>query len=463
MTRAAVYTRYSKVLDPADTLGIDRQEEDNRTEAGRRGWSVAQVYADNDISASTGKPRPAYQRMLDDISDGLIDAVIVWDLDRLHRRPIELERFLELADRHQLKLASVGGEVDLSTPQGVMVARIKAAVARHEIDQMRRRLLRKMDQLAASGHFHGGRRPFGYQADGITVIDAEATIIQECAARLLSGESFNELVRDLNRRQIPTTSGAAWTRASVKSMLTAPRVAGLRQHRGEIIGEAAWPAILDRATWGAVGALLRDPARRQPGHVAGRRHLLSGIARCSECEGPLHVLHRSGGRSPAYACRRGCGKVRVAAYQLEDFIEQLLFARLAERKIGPLQGDDDRALVAQIAQAEAHQAWLAVELGCNPHIRPEARLQVLAEAGRHLDELEARQAKQRRQSALAGMDPASVPDLWRSDQLTLSRKRLIVRDAIGPITIKPATRRGGHRLDPDRVDVADPDELGVSA
>ncbi len=83
----------------------------------------------------------------------------------------------------------------------------------------------------------------------------------------------------------------------------------------------------------------------------------------------------------------------------------------------------------------------------------------LAEAGAHLDELYARQAKQRRQSALAGMDPTKVPDLWRSDQLTLSRKRLILRDAIGPITVKPATRRGAHLLDVDRVDVPDPEQL----
>lgn len=461
MTRAAVYTRYSKVLDPADTLGVDRQEQDDRAESERRGWSVAAVYTDNDVSASSGKPRPAYDRMLADIQDGLLDAVVVWDLDRLHRRPIELERFLEIADRHQLQLASVGGDVDLSTPQGVMIARIKAAVARHEIDQMRRRLKRKMDQLAATGQFHGGRRPYGYTPDGMTVIPAEVAIIQECAARLLAGESFNEVVRDLNQRGVKTTSGVPWTRASVKTMLLSPRVAGLRQHRGEVIGDAAWPAILDRATWEAVRALLRDPARRQPGHVAGRRHLLSGIARCSACGGPMSVVHRPG-RSLAYACRKGgCGKVRVAVPLLDEFIERLLFARLAERQIGPLTTGEDRSVATQIAQAEAHQAMLAVELGRNPAIRPEARVAALAEAGAHLDELYARQARQRRQSALAGMDPAEVPHLWRSDQLTLSRKRLILRDAIGPITVKPATRRGAHLLDVDRVDVPPAERLAA--
>jgi Resolvase, N terminal domain len=90
---------------------------------------VVGVYTDNDVSASKGKARPAYRRLLDDLAAGVADAVIVWDLDRLHRRPKELEEFLELADQHHIALASVGGDVDLASPQGRLVARIKAGPA----------------------------------------------------------------------------------------------------------------------------------------------------------------------------------------------------------------------------------------------------------------------------------------------------------------------------------------------
>jgi len=69
-------------------LGVQRQLEDCRKLAAGRGWTVAEEYTDNDVSAYSGKPRPAYARMLADLAAGERDAVIVYNLDRLHRRPM---------------------------------------------------------------------------------------------------------------------------------------------------------------------------------------------------------------------------------------------------------------------------------------------------------------------------------------------------------------------------------------
>ena len=48
-------------------------------------WPIADEYIDNDISASeySAKTRPAYERMLEDIRSGAVDAVLVYNLDRL--------------------------------------------------------------------------------------------------------------------------------------------------------------------------------------------------------------------------------------------------------------------------------------------------------------------------------------------------------------------------------------------
>lgn len=64
---AAIYARISS--DPMGTrLGVERQLEDSRKLAHARGWTVAEEYVDNDVSAYSGAERPAYQRMLADIS-----------------------------------------------------------------------------------------------------------------------------------------------------------------------------------------------------------------------------------------------------------------------------------------------------------------------------------------------------------------------------------------------------------
>ncbi|HYO19414.1 MAG TPA: recombinase family protein, partial [Dermatophilaceae bacterium] len=93
VSAAAIYARISSDVEGSG-MGVARQVEDCQRLAKQLGWAVAEVYEDNDFSAYSGKKRPAYQRMLADLSDGTRDGVLVYHLDRLTRRPIELEEFL---------------------------------------------------------------------------------------------------------------------------------------------------------------------------------------------------------------------------------------------------------------------------------------------------------------------------------------------------------------------------------
>ena len=88
-------------------LAIARQREDCLKLCADRGWQAVE-YVDNDTSASSQKVRPAYVRMPADVEAVRFDAVVAWDLHRLHRRPVELERFIDLADRYRLALATTG-------------------------------------------------------------------------------------------------------------------------------------------------------------------------------------------------------------------------------------------------------------------------------------------------------------------------------------------------------------------
>ena len=82
---AAIYARISSDQD-GRALGVQRQVEDCRKLAAQLGWAVAEEYVDNDLSAYSGKQRPAYQRMLADLRDGQRDAVLIYHLDRLTRQ-----------------------------------------------------------------------------------------------------------------------------------------------------------------------------------------------------------------------------------------------------------------------------------------------------------------------------------------------------------------------------------------
>ena len=126
---------------------------------------MADEYVDNDVSAYSGKRRPEYERMLADVRDGLRDAVIVYNMDRLTRRPIELEEFTAVCEAAGLRqVVTATSDVDLGTDDGLFMARITAAVAAKESARKSARVRRKMQQnaeLGVPGHEVGDTRLIG--------------------------------------------------------------------------------------------------------------------------------------------------------------------------------------------------------------------------------------------------------------------------------------------------------------
>ena len=261
---AAIYARISQDRD-GNQLGIQRQLEDCRAEASRVGWTVAEEYVDDDISAYSGTRRPAYQRMLDDIQDGLRDAILVWHIDRLHRRPLELEQLHRICQQSGVTdLHTVHGAFDLGTGDGMLLARLLAAVAANESDSKRRRGRRKAQQIAESGAPHmGGLRPFGFLDDRVTHHPEEAPIIRQLTSRVLAGESLPSLGRWLIDNEVRTVTGKMWKTQVIRGMLLRPRNYAIRELRGQPIGPAAWEPIISAEQGEALRRLLNDPGSVQ--------------------------------------------------------------------------------------------------------------------------------------------------------------------------------------------------------
>lgn len=230
---------------------------------------VAEVYSDNDVSAYSGKPRPAWQQLISDVEAGAVDALVSWHVDRLTRSPRELEDVIDLADKHGIDLATVTGEVDLSNPTGRLVARMLGAAARHEAEHKAERQKRQRRQAAeASRVAGGGKRPFGYADDRITVINTEAAVIRECAARVLSGESLASICRDLVNRKIATSGGKRWLQTTIRQLLVSARISGRRER-------------IPRSSGQPFGQSLVRSSRTQCGQRSSRPPTLTGCAHCS--------------------------------------------------------------------------------------------------------------------------------------------------------------------------------------
>lgn len=319
---------------------------------------MAQVFTDNDVSATKSKRRPEYERLLAAIESRTIDALVVYDVDRLTRTPAELERFIDLADRHSTALASVGGEVDLATPQGRLTARIKGSVARHEVEQMSRRLKRKFQENAKEGKAHGVT-PFGYRRERTqdengrdtgyreVIEPREAEAIRELYRMVIVGVSLRSLAAYLNDKGFTTGRGNAFIGNVVGNMLRKPRYAGHRTHQKQIVSTGEWEAIVTQETYDHALAILTAPGRR---HSRGLepKHLLAGIALCGRCKSPMrpnvHKPREDGKeRKPSYVCPN-CMKVTRQMAPVNDLVNDFMVAYLTKFKMRSTTSDEPDAL-----------------------------------------------------------------------------------------------------------------------
>src|SRR5206468_12439831 len=135
--------------------------------------------------------------LLGELEAGTLDGLLVYNLDRLHRQPRELEAFIDVCQQLRLiHVASVEGDIDLTTADGQFQARILGAVAKKESDDKSRRIRRKHLEIAAEGRVSGGgSRPYGYEPDKVTLRPAEAGVVTECAQRLLAGEPVRSIAQ----------------------------------------------------------------------------------------------------------------------------------------------------------------------------------------------------------------------------------------------------------------------------
>jgi site-specific DNA recombinase len=376
--RAGAYVRISD--DRAGgSAGVARQERDCSQLADRRGWTITETYTENDTSAFKRRKiqlpdgsialrvdRPAFRRMLHDLTIGHIDAVVAYDLDRVARDPRDLEDLIDVVEGKNLPTAAVTGSLDLSTDTGVTVARINVAIANKSSRDTQRRVIRKHLELAEQGKFSGGGiRPFGYESDGLTVNEAEAVIVREIRDRVLAGDSLSSIARDLTQRGVPTVRGAeiGWRARTVHSVITKARNAGLRAHKGEVIGDAVWPAIITRDEWADVLAALGQRRGTQGNTL---RRWLSRVLRCGLCGAEITGTYVTASRY-RYNCdprHGGCGRIAIDGVRTEIYVQELILTvitapeRLVELSRA-VAHTDTQQVRTEVAADEAQMAELA--------------------------------------------------------------------------------------------------------
>lgn len=363
---------------------------------------------------------------------------------------------------------------------GDLPAGVKALVYAAERRTMLRRQSDTLAAIAARGE-PPGSRPFGYRhakVNGVrtyVIVPEQADAIRYAADRFLDGVPLETIAEELSGR-MRGAHGGVITGNRVGRMLTNPTVAGKRVHKGRVLGDGNWPAILDEETYQAVKdrfASAREVTQkngstyvvRKLGTRTRRKYELSGgLAICGECGAPLvgsvkQLRNAHTVRSvPYYLCMPrlgGKGCVGISAEPTEAVVAERLFDELDKPEFR-------KALAVDSGREERERIGKA--LASLERRRDEA-------ADRYADEIDDARAYDRTKARLDDRErklraelaalPKPVADVDLSDLgraalraawplMELGERRELLETFVGKVVVNRATRRGGV-FDPGRI------------
>ena len=284
--RCAIYTRKSSeegLEQDFNSLQAQREacEAFIKSQAGE-GWRLVKTaYDDGGLSGGTME-RPALQRLLADINQGLIDVVVVYKVDRLTRSLADFAKMVEVFDAHGVSFVAVTQQFNTTTSMGRLTLNVLLSFAQFEREVTGERIRDKIAASKRKGMWMGGVVPLGYDVcDRRIVIDErEAETVRNIFRRYLELGCVRLLKEDLDRRGVVSkrrtskngieSGGHSFSRGALYALLSNPIYVGEIRHKN-LRHPGQHQAIVDRAVWERTQQQLQEHRVRTKSHDAGAR------------------------------------------------------------------------------------------------------------------------------------------------------------------------------------------------
>ena len=353
--RCAIYTRKSteEGLDQDfNSLQAQREAAAAYVQSQKHlGWTLSPGHYDDGGFSGGTLDRPALQHLLADIEAGQVDCVIVYKVDRLSRSLLDFARLMERFEQRSISFVSVTQQFNTTTSLGRLTLNILLSFAQFERELISERTRDKMSAARRKGKWVGGTPVLGYDVDPrggrLIINEKEAERVRQIFELYRSHRSLSSAVAELAHRRWNTKSwkskrgirhsGRAFTKASLRMLLTNAVYAGKVEYRG-VIYQGEHPAIVDPALWEAVNTDLRDQGPPKAKSIRNQQNaLLAGLLFCKSCERPMIATYTAKGerRYRYYICQRArqkgwkfCPTKSVSASLIEDSVVAQLRARL---------------------------------------------------------------------------------------------------------------------------------------
>jgi DNA invertase Pin-like site-specific DNA recombinase len=202
------YLRCSTREQADSGLGLDAQRRTITAEAERRDWSVRWI-TDDGYTARNLK-RPGIQEAMRALRRREASTLVVAKLDRLSRSLPDFAATLDRARRQKWALVALDIGVDMTTPNGRLVASIIAAVAEWESATIGARAADAMAEAKVRGVTFGRGRM------------ATRGVVDRITSAREAGEPFSAIAAGLDGDGVPTPNGGRrWYPSTVARLYAA--------------------------------------------------------------------------------------------------------------------------------------------------------------------------------------------------------------------------------------------------
>lgn len=222
MKKACIYTRVSTQEQANEGYSIEEQERMCKAAIESKGWEYVGTYSDPGISGRTME-RPDLQRMLGDIREKKIEAVVIYKLDRLSRKQRDTMTLIEdIFLKNGIDLVSLNETLDTSTPWGRAMIGILSSFNQMESENIQMRTMMGREAKVKSGGYAGGKPPLGYRAVNgeLVIVPEEAEIVRLIfEMRYEKGMAMIPITEKLNEMGYRTKKGGEFKHSAIQTVL----------------------------------------------------------------------------------------------------------------------------------------------------------------------------------------------------------------------------------------------------
>lgn len=231
--RFAIYGRKSVYSDKSDSVDNQQRMCRDYIEYHFKDCTKSyEIYSDEGFTGGNMN-RPGLKRLLADIKDGIIDALVVYRLDRLSRNVRDFSNLYALLEEKNIMFISVKENIDTATPIGRAMMYVTMVFAQVERENISSRVADNLICLVKKGFWTGGNPPYGYVRERIKVdgkthvsiaIDPDAAKYDEWIfdTFLKNNYSLQRMETAFKNHGIHTVNGAFFSTTQLYKILTMP-------------------------------------------------------------------------------------------------------------------------------------------------------------------------------------------------------------------------------------------------